>query len=255
MGRRLSEWLYHGDREGCCSVEEDAHRSSTGLTYKPLLVVAVPSLPVGPTRIVAFTKGTSLTVPEESFTVIAKPVAAAEQTGSYAVKNYTTGVGADGTLYISVGGLNNVCKAMEFTTFATNYPLRMANGGVVILNFQGFLIDSLSPESATYFSIKPREKATSDRLDYFRHSFERYCANHQPGGAKEVALNDSDWHLDGTPHTDYSTLIFAIAGYFDNGSMPQPGSATFDLNLQAQVRDNTEPWTQEKEAERVMRAK
>lgn len=226
----------------------------TGLTYKPQLEVPVPNLPVGPTRIVAYTANASLTVLEQTFTVIAKPVMVAEQAGSYAVNDYRTGVGADGTLYVSVGGLQNVCRALDLKSFLKNYPLRLKNAQVVIWNAQGFLMDSLSAQNEYYFFIEPQGQ-TSDMLRYYRHSFAQYCADHQAGHSKEVDPTDENWHLDGTPHTDYSTLIFAIAGYFDDGSMPQPGSATFDLNLQAQVGDSTEPWTQEKKAEGVMSAK
>jgi hypothetical protein len=224
----------------------------SGMTYKPQLVVSLPNLPMGPASIVASTENASLVVPQESFTVIGKPVVVAEQAGNYAIKNYTTGVGSDGTLYISLGGLNNVCKPIEFRTLMTNYPLRFASGDVVIVNFQGFLVDSLDAQSADHFFIAQQRGKTSNLLDYWRHTFEGYCANHQPGGAKEVDPQDLDWHLDGTPHTDYSTLIFAIAGHFNDGSLPKAGSVSFDLNVQAALGDNNEAWAQEKEEERVL---
>ena len=207
----------------------------TGATYVPQLVVAVPKIDMGPTRITVFRKHVSFTVGETSFTVIGKPVAVAEQSGSSLVKRYTTGVGADGTVYVSVAGLNNVCQAMEFRAMLKNYPLRFGVGDVAITNHQGFFIDTLDTYSTDHFSILPSAGPTSNVLDYFRHSFALYCAEHQPGGIKEVDSRDQNWHRDGTAHTDYSILIFAIAGHFDNGSVPSPGSASFDLQLQANI--------------------
>jgi hypothetical protein len=210
----------------------------TGASYVPQLVVAVPKIDMGPTRIIAVRKDVSFTVRETSFTVIGKPVAVAEQSGASLVKKYTTGVGADGTLYISLAGLNNVCQAMEFRTLLNTYPLRFGMGDVVVLNYQGFFIDALDTYSADHFSILPSVGPTSNVLNYFRHSFTRYCTEHQPGGLKEVDSQDPNWHRDGTAHTDYATLIFAIAGHFENGSTPSPGRVSFDLQLQANIANS-----------------
>jgi hypothetical protein len=221
----------------------------TGTTYAPQLVVAVPDIAMGPTRITAFREGTSFTVLEPSFTVMGKPVAVAEQAGAFLVKKYTTGVGMDGTLYLSVAGLNNVCRAVEFRTMLKNYPLRFGMGDVAITNHQGFFIDILDTYSADHFNILPSEGPNSNRIDYFRHSFAQYCAAHQPDGVKEVDPREMNWHRDGTAHTDYSTLIFAIVGHFDNGSEPSPGSASFDLHLQTTIGNNDETWAYEREEE------
>lgn len=205
---------------------------------KPLLVVPVPNIPPGPTRILASSMegGASFFVPEGSFTVIGKPVVVSEQTANYHVKNYTTAVDHDGTLYISVGGLNNVCQAMEFTGSLKKYPLRFAEGDIVIWNPQGFLIDLLGAGSATHFAIEQKSDKDSNELYYFRHSFEKYCADHQSGGSLVVNPQDPNWHLkDGTPHVDYSIIIFAIAGHFDDGSVPATGSVSFDLKVKTQI--------------------
>ncbi len=138
---------------------------------------------------------------------------------------------------------------MEFRSTIKNYPLRFADGAVAILNSQGFFIDAFNQQSADHFLIQPLGGPTSDRLDYFRHSFEQYCADHQPGGAKEVDPQDPNWHLDGTVHTDYSTLILAISGRLDNGTTPQAGKVSFSLMLQASIGDNNETWAQEKPEE------
>jgi hypothetical protein len=214
----------------------------SGLTMQLQLVVPVPSLPVGPTQILASTSTASLLVPKEAFTVLAKPVVAAEQDTKATVKNYATGVGADGTFYLSVGGLNAVCKAMEFKAYVDKYSLRFETGDIVIYNTQGFLIDTLDENSLAHFFLDPGDKDKSDRLNYFRHSFAQYCQDHQPGGVKEVDPQDSNWHRDGTPHVDYSTLIFAIAGHLQDGSLPAPGSVSSEVHLETKiVADTYEP--------------
>jgi len=254
VGQTWTVVFRSGSRSASISTAAVLKRALTDpstLPYQPQLVVTVPTLPPGPTRIEASSDNASFVVPEESFTVIGKPVMVAEQAGQYFVKHYTTGIGHDGTLYISLGGLSDVCQPIEFTALAKNYPLRFANGTIVILNRQGFFIDAFHQQSADYFLIRPQRGPDSDRLNYFRHSFEQYCAAHQPGGAKEVDPQDPNWHFDGTIHTDYSTLILAISGRLDDGTPPQAGEVSFDLVLYTDIGDNTETWAQEKEGEIV----
>jgi hypothetical protein len=215
------------------------------------LVVTVPSLPMGPTEIDAFTDNASFVVQPDTFTVIGKPVVVSEHTGNYSVRNYVTGVGADGTLYISLGGLNNVCQPMEFSAFAKGYPLRFADGGVVVSNSQGFLIDAFNQQNTGTFWVQPLGAPVSDRISYFRHSFEQYCLDHQPGGPKEVDPQDPNWHLDGTAHTDYSVLILAVSGHLSDGTVPPAGQASFDLKLQAKIGDHNQIWALEKNEESV----
>jgi len=221
-------------------------------TLHAQLNVTVPTgLPPGPTQIVAFAGADSFTVPAAAFTVIGKPVVVSEQTGNYSVKNYVTGVGADGTLYVSLGGLNNVCQPMEFRAFAKGYPLRFADGGVVVSNIQGFLIDAFDQQSAGTFWVQPLGAPASDRVAYFRHSFEQYCIDHQPGGLKEVDPQDPNWHLDGTAHTDYSTLILAINGHLADGTVPPAGQVSFDLKLQTKIGDHNQIWALERNEESI----
>jgi hypothetical protein len=221
-------------------------------TLHPQLIVPVPVLPLGPTQIEVFAGTDSFVVPAESFTLIGKPVVASELTGKFSVKHYVTGIGADGTLYISLGGLNNVCEPMEFNAYAKSYPLRFVDGAVVILNRQGFLIDAFNQQSADHFSIQRGDGANTDLLNYFRHSFVQYCADHQPGGPKEVDPQDSNWHLDGTAHTDYSTLILAISGRLDEQTIPQAGEVSFELRFQTKVTDRNDIRAQEKGEEAGM---
>jgi hypothetical protein len=222
----------------------------------PQLVAAVPeSSVVGPTTIVASSAVGTVTVPLESFTVIAKPVMASEQEIDFDLLNYTTGVSADGTLYLSVGGLDKVCKSMKFDARADGFPFRFSQGTAVIFNHQGFLIDALTPQSVNRFEVRPETSATrSDRLVYQRHSFAQYCLDHQPGGIREVDPTDPNWHKNGTPHVDYSTLIFAIVGTANGGRVPA-GRRVSELSLNLQLGPgNTpgvppEPWETEIEEE------
>jgi hypothetical protein len=226
----------------------------SGLTVQPQLVVPVPSgLPMGPTQIVASKKSASFTVPDSSFTLIGKPLPLSEGGLSYSVTDYTTGVGVDGTLYLAIGGLEHVCQPSAFLTVLENYPLRFGVGDVVILNHQGFFIDVLDEYSTDRAWMTPAllsPGTTSNALLYYRHSFEQYCANHLSGGLKEVDAQDPNWHLDGSAHTEYSALIFAIAGHFDDGSRPQPGSVSFNIDLLSWLGQPGESWTQEQEEEK-----
>lgn len=233
-------------------VTKRALTDPTGQTLQPQLVVATPpGFPVGPTEVVAAKGRSTFSVPAQSFTVIGASITISEHAGNYTYKNYTTGIGADGTLYLAVGGLHNVCKPIEFKTTLKNSPLRFGSGDIVILNHQGFFVDALNEQSADHFAVKQAKNKKSNTFDYFRHSFAKYCEDHLPGGLKEVSTQDQDWHLDGTPHTDYSTVIFAIAGSFDDGSQPQPGSATFDVQMTAKVANGDAGWAREEEEENV----
>ncbi len=224
----------------------------TGRTYQPQLVVTVPKgLPMGPTQILATSGGMSFTVPDSSFTLIGQPIAMSGYPGMFSYKGYATGIGADGTLYLSISGFENVCLPSGFATSIKNYPLRFSNGTAVIVNRQGFLINALDQQNGTYYSLSSSTGTTSDVLYYYRHSFDQYCAAHLPGGVKEVDVQDPNWHLDGTAHTAYDTLIFAVAGHFADGSLPQPGSVTFDVDMGALVVTGSEPWAAEQEEEHI----
>lgn len=231
----------------------------TGTTYAPQLTIVIPSdLPMGPTRIVASALGSpSLVVPETAFTIIGAPVMFAERNVEYEVENYDTGVDVNGILYMAAGGLNAVCKTMRFQTRLKGFPLRFDNGDVMIMNQQGFLIDALiDPNDPALgirrrFSVVKKKQDKSNRLIYRRHSFAQYCADHQPGGPKAVDPQDPNWHLDGTLHVDYSTLIFAVDGHFDNGTKPAQGSATFALQVESEIDRTKAAWTVERNEEMV----
>ncbi|NOT56203.1 MAG: hypothetical protein HOP18_16505 [Deltaproteobacteria bacterium] len=222
---------------------------TAGGKYTPQLVATMPLLRGGPTSIVASRGGVFVTVPPRSFTSITKPVMASEQDIDYDIARYPTAVGADGTVYLSIGGLDKVCRAMKFSSRADGFPLRINARSTVIYNHQGFLIDALTPLSVNRFEVRRETKTTrSDRIDYYRHSFTQYCRDHQSGGRKVVDPTDTNWHRDGTAHVNYSTLIFAITGTV-NGVLPTPGSIAADLSLNTQFGPGSEPWEVEKPEE------
>lgn len=224
---------------------------STGKTRNAQLVVTVPDLPPGPTSIVARRGHAKLRIPEDSFVVMGSPVVVNDQEANIQLPSYTTAVGLDGTLYVSVGGLNNVCDPMEFQAVLNNYPLRFSDGDVFIFNWQGYFIDSLTPASHNRFQVQQSDNNQSNQLDYFRHSFQQYCIDHRPGGAKQIDPTDTNWHLDGTPHVDYATVIFAITGNLANGAPQQPGIITSGLNLQTNIGDGSQDWEPEQPEEGV----
>ena len=216
----------------------------------PQLVVTVPNTPVGPTKITASSRAGSFTVPLQSFTVIAKPLMVSEQNIDFDVFNYTTGVSTDGTVYLSLGGLDKVCHSMKFSARSDGLPLRFSRGTAVIYNHQGFLIDTLTSQSMNRFTVRLEKKTTrSDRLDYLRHSFAKYCADHRPGGVSEVDPIDRNWHKNGTMHVDYSGLVFAIVGTV-NGSRVRAGKSVSHLSLNFQFGPGTEPWEKETREEK-----
>lgn len=231
-------------------VSRRALTDPSGATQEPQLIVTVPDIPVGPTSLTASSDGSSFTVAKNAFTVIARPLMVSEQDTQYTVQRYEAVVGADGNLYMSVGGLNDVCKAMEFRARSPRFPLRVTQ--MTIFNAQGFFIDSYGPQSAEHFVVEPGAGAKSDLLHYFRHSFSQYCADHQAGGSKEVDPSDPNWHLDGTPHVDYATLIFVLAG--EMRGRPLRGGRRIFLALEVQTRlgDGTGAWEIEREEEVIV---
>jgi hypothetical protein len=212
--------------------------------FRPQLIVSVPDLPVGPTSITAYGETASFVVPKENFTIIATPVLVSEQTANYDIFGYTTGVGSNGAIYLSIGGLANVCKPMEFKAHLEGSPLRIDS--VAILNAQGFFIDLLPPITDIFFFDPENNSNRSNLLHYLRHSFQGYCEAHKPQGAKEVDSQDPNWHLDGTLHVDYSTLIVAITGHFADGSGPAPGSVSYEkLDIDTNLVSSMGSWEYE----------
>lgn len=245
----------------------DINADGTRKTKTPRLVVTLPArLPPGPTSITisGSSRSVPLSIPASEFAVIGKPIMVAEQTAKIRAKNYAAAVGTiavdkyiqdgqertslsvapEGRLYIALGGLDKVCKPMNFKALIKDNPLRFSYGDVSIINTQGFLIEDLGPETSDHFT--PRSNAgypnKSDRFDYWRHSFVDYCAEHQVHGLKEIDPADPYWHLDGTPHVDYATLIFVIAAHKDDSSTPPVGPTILNLKVETEVDGEHGDW-------------
>jgi hypothetical protein len=224
---------------------------TTGKTRTPQLIAVVPKLPPGPTSVeVRHARSRSvLFIPADSFVVMGMPVVVSQQSAELELPTFTTAVGQDNTLYVAVGGLNHVCAAMQFTSQLDGYPIRFGDGDVLVFNWQGYFIDSLTPASKNHFQIQPGDPNSSDQLIYSRHSFELYCAQHRPGGSKQIDPRDPNWHLDGTPHVDYAIVIFAINGHFDTGASMQPGLVTSQMKMETSLGDGTGEWEPEQPEE------
>jgi hypothetical protein len=194
----------------------------TGQTYTPQLVVPVPGVMPGPTSIQAKWSSLLVAVPATSFVVTGAPLSLAELSSQSDVASLTMAAGTDGTLYVPVAGLGTVCAPIEVDANLPQYPLRFGAGQVTIVNWQGYVIDTLTSASSNHYRFTPSSDSQSDQLSYFRHSFQQYCKDHLPGGRKQVDPDDPNWHLDGTPHVDYSALFFEISGTV-YGSQPTPG--------------------------------
>ena len=219
---------------------------STGKTSNPQLVVTVPNLPPGPTSItISHGRRVEMLIPADSFVTMGSLIGVSQKNSELELSQYSTSVGDDGTLYVGVGGLNTVCDAMKFQSVLDGYPLRFGDGDVLIFNGQGYFIDALDPASHNHFFINPGGTSTSDQLVYERHSFQQYCIDHAPGGSKQVDPKDPNWHLDGTPHVDYSIVIFAINGHFDSGATQAPGPISSQMNMETELGDGIGDWEPE----------
>jgi hypothetical protein len=230
----------------------------TGRTITPRLIFTMPpTFPPGPTSILVYRGTESFFIPASDFTVIGVPITVAEKKSKSIKVGYTTAIGEDGTLYFALSGLAKVCQPIKFKTLMEGNPLRFAtNGEIVIINSQGFLIETLActaskctPKSHYFPNSRAHHDEESDRMEYWRHSFVQYCLDHRRGAPKAIDPRDSNWHQDGTPHVDYSALIFAISGQYDNGALPNSGKIVFDLNLESDPDDQQGGWEDEKEEE------
>jgi hypothetical protein len=218
---------------------------SSGKKMAPQLIVTVPKLPPGPTSIrISRGKHVQLMIPANSFVVMGGLIGVSQQNNELELTNYASAVAEDGTLYLGVGGLNTVCDPMKFKS-AMGDPLRFGDGDVLIFNGQGYFIDALNPSSHNHFFINPGNSTTSDQLTYERHSFQQYCIDHAPGGAKQIDPKDPNWHLDGTPHVDYSIVIFAINAHLDSGATLAPGPMSSQMKMETELGDGTGDWEPE----------
>jgi len=208
---------------------------------RPQLVLQVPALPLGPTRIAVTdpTSGTSvLTADDASFTVAPQPVAIPGDYGKYRWPGFQAAVGRDGVVYIALD-LTAVSTPIVFEAQAFGYPLRFSSDDVVFENIQGFLMQLLVQNSTSGVEpipgmfVFPAENAAqdSDALHYSRHEFATYFLQHQERQPHALDPTDPNWHVDGSRHVDHNHLILAIMGHMPDGSLPAPGATpAFDLS-------------------------
>lgn len=210
------------------------------------LIVTIPKMPPGPTSIkISRGKHVEMMIPEQEFVVMGGLLGVSQQDNELELEKFTSAIGDDGTLYMGVGGLNTVCDPMKFQAVMGGYALRFGDNDVLIFNGQGYFIDALTPASHNHFFINPSTTSASDQLVYERHSFQQYCIDHAPGGSKVVDPKDPNWHLDGTPHVDYSIVIFQIKGHLDTGATLQSGPLSSGMHMETELGDGTGDWEPE----------
>ena len=200
---------------------------------KPQLVVAVPSLPLGPTSLkVRLSNLTTpvLVVNDDAFTVVPPPIILPQTLGTGTYPGFRAAIGRDGTFYISLD-MSAVSLPRVFRAQAQGYPLAFTSDGVAFDNIQGYLMQLLAtadPKGRTkpipgMFALPAAAPATdSSRIQYSRHEFNSYFLQHIERQPHQVV--DGNWHTDGTRHVDHNHLILSIAGVMANGASPAPGA-------------------------------
>lgn len=201
--------------------------------YKPQLVITVPPLPLGPTKIAVrkADRGTTTVLfsfGDSALTVAPPPIAVPQKVGDWQFPDYQAAVGRDGTLYMSLD-LSGLTEPLVFDAWSVGYALRYDSAGTTFYNTQGFLMQALVAGTTRtpvpgMFVFPATTAADSDVLHYSRHEFATYFLQHFERGVHEVDETDPNWHVDGTPHIDHNHLIVAINGKLATGSAPAPGA-------------------------------
>lgn len=206
-------------------------------TNQVQLVVTLPTLPLGPTRIdVRNAGGLVMSLADDELTVVPVPIAISSTVGAYTYPGYRAAVGRDGTVYVTLD-MSGVTQPRVIRAQALGYAMRFTASDVVFYNTQGFLMQLLDERMPGLFSISPTNSAAdSDVLQYSRHEFNTFFLQHGERQAHALDPNDSNWHLDGSRHIDHEHLVLAIAAVLNNGYPPAPGATPpFNLTLDAQT--------------------
>jgi hypothetical protein len=200
---------------------------------KPQLVLALPSLPLGPAAIaVRNSAGVSvLSIADSAFTVAPQPVAVPTSYGAWKYPQSRAAVGRDGVVYLALD-LSGIKAPMTLDAWTAGYALRYTAADVVFRNTQGFLMQLLvdaksgqaEPMPGMFVVPAKDAKANSDTLRYSRHEFTTYFIQHAEHEPHDLDKSDRNWHADGTPHIDHDHLILAIVGRMNDGSLPKPGA-------------------------------
>jgi hypothetical protein len=194
------------------------------------LHVSVAEVSLGPCRVSVWRDGEMVfALEDEAFTVAAPPIALHEFAEGITREGYRTGIGRDGTMYIPVD-VSQVDAATTFAGEADGLPLRFGAGDIAMYNAQGFLMQVLQPGNTGLFRIGAGDLTRSDQLSYWRHEFATYKQEHRRRDAR--AMDEDDWHVDGTYHVDHDHIVVAIRGTMPSGAAPTPGpSPAFRLSI------------------------
>lgn len=215
-----------------------ARRDLADRVVKSQLVVTLPDMPLGPTKIVVkpVTKGATalLSFSDAALTVAPRPIALPSLAGEWQYPSYQAAVGRDGTMYMSFD-LTGLTAPMVFDAWAEGYPLRFTNDTAAFYNVQGFLMQALvkpttaAPVPGMFVFPSAKPTTESDVLHYSRHEFVTYFLQHFERAPHALDPLDPSWHLDGTPHIDHDHLVVAINGKLTGGDRPLPGATPAHL--------------------------
>lgn len=198
---------------------------------KPQLVVTVPDVPIGPTKITVKRNGKKvLKIADKDFTVLQPVLRLDESNAAVLVRCYSAAVGKDGTMYLPLD-IGPIRRRMVFSGVGEEFPLLFSAKDVAIYNAQGFVMELLA-EQAGHYEIRDPGAPDSFELIYDRHEFVTYAKQHVHDGALKLDPSDPAWHVDGTPHVDHDNLVIAIDGRLERGGRLSGGeTSTFDLSI------------------------
>jgi hypothetical protein len=239
--------------------------------WRVQLWTPVPRLKLGPTSIVVTQSSSGpggsggsvvLTIPPTDFTVIAPPVTIPPEGGLVVVDGYRMAVGHDGTAYVALD-VTGMLPRVDFVSQGWNLPVHFSKDDVLVFNTQGVVMEALSStvldedlnndgdsndegeadwnhngllDNPDISGVVRGDAVDSDALFYSRHPFDTYEVEHQPGAAHELDPTDTNWHVDGTRHTDNFHFVVAISGATLHGEPLAPGSTKrFTLAFDAAV--------------------
>jgi hypothetical protein len=190
-----------------------ARRDLADRVVRPQLVVPLPALPLGPTRVEVRNAANALlmSLPDRELTVAPNPVPLPALTGTLRMPGYRAAVSRDGDVYLSLD-VTGITAARVFRARIEGVPLRFAPQNVVFYNRQGFMMQMLNASMPGLFTLDASSGSDSDWLTYSRHEFDTYFLNHSERSSHALDASDSNWHLDGTPHIDHNKLVVQIAG-------------------------------------------
>ena len=194
------------------------------------LRVSVAAVSLGPCRVSVWQDGEMVfALTDYAFTVAAAPIALHDFAEGVTRDGYQTGIGRDGTMYVPVD-VTRVDAATTFVGEMSGLPLRFGAGDVAMYNDQGFLMQLLQSGNDQLFRIAGGDLTRSDRLSYWRHEFATYKQDHRRRDTR--AMDEDDWHVDGTYHVDHDHIVVAIRGTMPDGAVPTPGATpAFRLSI------------------------